>query len=107
MAENTERRESVRIPMRFMVSTRDGGWEQLAGDLSINGVRLQDLSPYHFASLVTLRFQLPEEIQPRQVNVSIKRFFISGDHVHAAAVFDALDFDAEVAIARCIDAQNA
>ena len=107
MAENTERRESVRIPMHFMVASRDGGWEELVGDLSINGVRLQDLSPYRFAPIVTLRLQLPEELQPRQVNVAIKRFFVSDDHVQTAAVFDDLDFDAELAIARCIDAHNA
>jgi hypothetical protein len=59
--------------MRFMVASRDGGWEQLIGDLSINGVRLQDLSPYRFAPMVTLRFQLPEELQPRQVNVAMPR----------------------------------
>ncbi len=107
MAENTERRESVRIPMRFAVANRNADWEQLQGDLSINGVRLEDLSPYRFSPLVTLRLQLPDEPQQRELNVSIKRYFISEGRVQAAAVFDALDFDGELAIARTIDAHKA
>ncbi len=107
MAENTERRESVRIPMRFAVASRDGSWEEIHGDLSINGVRLEDLSPYRFSPYVTLRLQLPDELQQREVNVSIKRYFISEGRVQVAAVFDALDFDGELAIARTIDAHQA
>ena len=50
---------------------------------------------------------MPDELQPRRVQAVIKRYFIVQQAVHAAAVFEGLDFDTEVAIARCIDAYKA
>ncbi len=106
MAEHSERRESVRVPMTFQVATTDGRWVPCAGDLSINGLRLQDLSPFRFMPLTMVSLQLPDELQPRRVQAVIKRYFIADDAVHAAAIFEGLDFDTEVAIARCIDAYS-
>ena len=106
MAEHTERRESVRVPMTFRVATGEGHWVSCAGDLSINGLRLEDLSPFRFMPLTMVSLQLPDELQPRRVQAVIKRYFIADQTVHAAAVFEGLDFDTEVAIARCIDAYN-
>ncbi len=106
MAEHSERRESVRVPMTFQVATTDGQWVACAGDLSINGLRLQDLSPFRFMPLTMVSLQLPDELQPRRVQAVIKRYFIADDAVHAAAIFEGLDFDTEVAIARCIDAYS-
>jgi hypothetical protein len=107
MAEHSERRESVRVPMTFQVATTDGHWVSCAGDLSINGLRLQDLSPFRFMPLTIVSLQLPDELQPRRVQAVIKRYFIAEHTVHAAAIFEGLDFDTEVAIARCIDAYSA
>jgi len=106
MAEHSERRESVRVPMTFRVATGEGHWVSCAGDLSINGLRLEDLSPFRFMPLTMVSLQLPDELQPRQVQAVIKRYFIADQAVHAAAVFEGLDFDTEVAIARCIDAYS-
>ncbi len=83
MAEHTERRESVRVPMTFRIAT-----------------------PFRFMPLTMVSLQLPDELQPRRVQAVIKRYFIADQTVHAAAVFEGLDFDTEVAIARCIDAYN-
>ncbi len=107
MVEHSERRESVRVPMTFQVATTDGQWVACAGDLSINGLRLQDLSPFRFMPLTIVSLQLPDELQPRRVQAVIKRYFIAEHAVHAAAIFEGLDFDTEVAIARCIDAYSA
>ena len=107
MTEHSERRESVRVPMTFQVATTDGQWVSCAGDLSINGLRLQDLSPFRFMPLTIVSLQLPDELQPRRVQAVIKRYFIAENAVHAAAIFEGLDFDTEVAIARCIDAYSA
>ena len=107
MVEHSERRESVRVPMNFQVATTDGQWVSCAGDLSINGLRLQDLSPFRFMPLTIVLLQLPDEHQPRRVQAVIKRYFIAEHAVHAAAIFEGLDFDTEVAIARCIDAYSA
>ena len=38
MVEHSERRESVRVPMDFLVASPSGQWTQIGGDLSINGM---------------------------------------------------------------------
>jgi hypothetical protein len=104
MVEHSERRESVRVPMDFLVASPSGQWTQVGGDLSINGMCLKGLSPYRFMPLISVSVQLPDELQPRRLQAVIKRYFIADDQVQAAATFEAMNFDAEVAIARCIDA---
>lgn len=104
MTDNSERRESIRIPMRFQVCSTNSDWQSFNGDLSISGVRLDAISPYRFAPITELRMQLPDELKPRQVSVLIKRYFTSDLQVHAAATFDDLELEAELAIARVIDA---
>jgi hypothetical protein len=89
--------------MRFEVATLEGSWETLNGDLSLNGVRLSNISPYRFAPLTTLQIQLPDELQKRRLSVRIKRYFIAADQIEAVAVFEGLEFDDELAIARTID----
>ena len=106
MTDNSERRESTRIPMRFQVCDTNSHWQTLNGDLSISGVRLDAISPYRFAPMTELRMQLPDELKPRRVSVLIKRYFTGDSQVHAAAVFGDLELEAELAIARVIDAYH-
>ena len=103
MSEKSERRESTRVPMTFRVASPNGQWLDHAGDLSINGVRLENCSPFWFMPLVNLAVQLPDELQERRVQVRIKRYFIMDGVVHASALFYGLSFENQVAIARCID----
>ena len=103
MVEPAERRESIRVPIRFEVATPEGSWECLDGDLSLTGVRLSKISPYRFVPLTTLQIQLPDEIHKRRLNVRIKRYFIADDQIEAVAVFEGIEFDDELAIARTID----
>ena len=107
MVEVSERRESARVPMQFLIASAEGLWRKVMGDLGLNGVRLDQVSPFDFYPMTALRLQLSEELQPRQVTIKIKRFFITESGVHAAALFEDLDFEAEMAIARAIDNYSA
>ena len=51
MSEKSERRESTRVPMTFRVASPNGQWLDHSGDLSINGVRLENCSPFWFMLL--------------------------------------------------------
>ena len=101
-----ERRESVRIPMHFEVST-ELGWTGYDGDLSINGLRLSGYSPLGFSPLIHVRIPLPGAPNPIEIQARIKRYFVSGEGVQTAATFEALEFDTELAIAKAIDDQLA
>ena len=105
MTEHSERRESVRVPMTFQVATTDG-----PGVLRRVICRLMVFGFRTFPSFYAVDYRitcLPDELQPRRVQAVIKRYFIAENAVHAAAIFEGLDFDTEVAIARCIDAYSA
>ena len=103
MAEVSERRESTRVPMQFLIASSEGVWRKISGDLGLNGVRIDQITPFDFRPITGLKLQLAEEIQPRQVTIKIKRYFITDKGLHAAALFEDLDFNAEMAIARAID----
>jgi len=101
-----ERRESIRIPMRFEVST-ELGWAGYDGDLSINGLRLSGYSPLRFSPVIHVRIPLPGTPGPLEIQARIKRYFVSDEGVQTAATFETLDFDSELAIAKAIDDQLA
>src|SRR5689334_17249373 len=101
-----DRRESARVPIRFMVrhDALGGSFEERDGNLSLGGVYFAAPHP-PFGARVEVRFFLPgesAEVHARGEIVSVSRDDARGFGAHVR--FEDLPLEAELAIARFLQA---
>ena len=107
-APEDDRRESWRVPIRLMVreAALGGSFDEHVGNLSLGGVYFTEGHP-PFGTRVELRFLLPgatEEIRAQGEIVRVSRDRGAfGAHVR----FEGLPLEAELAIARFLEAHAA
>jgi uncharacterized protein (TIGR02266 family) len=103
----SDRRESRRVPIRLMVRDAElgGSFEERDGNLSMGGVYFEEEHPPS-GTRVELRFLLPREHEVRAFG-EVLRVTRGGDRFGAHVRFEELPLEAELAIARFLDAGGA
>ncbi len=99
-----DRRESIRVPMTFLVRdvTEGGEYVEREGDLSLGGIYWKGKSP-SFGTQVEVRFRLsgvPKEIKANGEIIRVKE---TGRDIHFHVRFTELDVESELAIAKFLD----
>ncbi len=98
-----DRRDSRRVPIRFMVREGNlGSFEERSGNLSLGGISYSCNHPPSGSSL-ELRFFLPGSRDEVRVTGEILRVVQQGMEFGIHAKFSELPLEAELAIARYIE----
>ncbi len=100
-----ERRESPRVPMRFLVrdvALKDGPWEEREGDLSLGGIYWRGKTHSHGTD-VLVRFRLPGVPKELKATGEIIRVKTANEGIDFHVRFTELDVQSELAIAKYLD----
>lgn len=96
-----DRRDSVRVPMRFLVRdlSEGGSYEEREGDLSIGGIYWKGRYPPQ-GNQVEVRFRLPGVPKEVRAKAEIIRLSEDGKAIGFHVRFTELAVDSELAIAK-------
>ena len=102
---DAERRDSPRVPMRFLVRdvVEGGSYLEREGDLSLGGIYWKGKYP-PFGTQVEVRFRLPGVPKEIRAQGEIIRVMDKGNEVDFHVRFTELDVADELAMARHLDA---
>ncbi len=104
-AAGDERRDSPRVPMRFLVrdiGRPSGDWEEREGDLSLGGISWKGKTAPH-GTEVDVRFRLPRVPEEVRARGEILRVKAEGLGIIFHLRFTRLEVKNELAIARYLD----
>ncbi len=107
LPQSTEdRRDSLRVPVKLLVrdATLGGSFEERDGNLALGGVYFAEGHP-PYGSVVEVRFILPGTRQEIRASGEILRVSREGGSFGSHVRFQDLPLDAELAIARFLDAR--
>ncbi len=100
-----DRRDSPRVPMRFLVrdaGLSEGDWEERDGDLSLGGISWEGKTPA-LGTEVDVRFRLAGTSREVRVRGELIRVKDAGSSIGFHLRFTDVELDAERAIAKYLD----
>lgn len=101
-----DRRDSPRLPMRFLVrdtAATEGAWEEREGDLGVGGIHWKGKTAA-LGTFVDVRFRIPGVPRELRARGEIIRISGGGKDLGFHVRFTDLDVQSELAIARHLDA---
>jgi hypothetical protein len=103
-ANDDERRDSPRVPMRFLLRdvAEGGSYIEREGDLSLGGIYWKGKYPPHGVD-VEVRFRLPGVPKEIKAKGEIIRVMDRGNNIDFHVRFVELDMASELAVAKYLD----
>ncbi len=102
-----DRRDSPRVPMKFLVREKEeeGSWDERDGDLSLGGIHWMGKTP-PLGKDVEVRFRLPGVAREIRAVGEIIRLSSEGKEIGFHVRFIDLELANELAIARFLDERS-